>query len=68
MSRYHVAQLERFRANSHCPCCVHYLGCRLWLAMLLVNEERTEPGLEFLVPDISGPCAMFVKVGRRTND
>jgi hypothetical protein len=38
---------------------VHYSGCALWLSLLLMNEELSAPGLEFMVPDLSRPCVMF---------
>ena len=59
MSRYSVAELGEFRKISHCAACVHYCGCQLWLALLLMNEELVRPGLDIVVPDITKPCPMF---------
>ena len=59
MGRYKPVELTRFRDTSHCSACVHYSGCALWLALLLMNEEPRTPGLEWIVPDITKSCAMF---------
>ena len=59
MARFSAAELKKFRDTSHCSACVHYTGCQLWLALLLMNEEFSAPGLELMVPDISKPCVMF---------
>ena len=59
MSRYSNAELREFREISHCAACVHYSGCQLWLALLLMNEELVRPGLDIVVPDITKPRPMF---------
>jgi hypothetical protein len=59
MSRFSNAELRKFRDTSHCPACVHYSGCQLWLALLLMNEELCHPGLDLIVPDITNACPMF---------
>jgi hypothetical protein len=43
MGRYRNAELRKFREISHCSACVHYAGCQLWLAMLLMNDEFGTP-------------------------
>jgi hypothetical protein len=59
MSRYSNAELRKFREVSHCAACVHYSGCKLWLALLLMNEEILRPGLDIVVSDITKACPMF---------
>ena len=59
MSRYSNAELREFREISHCAACVHYAGCQLWLALLLMNDELIRPGLDIVVPDITKACPMF---------
>ena len=59
MSRYSNAELREFREISHCAACVHYSGCQLWLALLLMNDELIRPGLDIVVPDITKACPMF---------
>ena len=59
MARFSNAELTNFRNTSHCSACVHYSGCQLWLALLLMNEEIGHPGLDILVPDITKACPMF---------
>jgi hypothetical protein len=59
MARYSNAELRKFRETSHCAACVHYTGCALWLALLLMNDELGTPGLDIIVPDITKPCPMF---------
>jgi hypothetical protein len=59
MGRFSNAELTNFRNTSHCSACVHYSGCQLWLALLLMNEELGHPGLDLIVPDITRPCPMF---------
>jgi hypothetical protein len=59
MARFRSAELRKFRDISHCSVCVHYTGCQLWLALLLMNDEIAAPGLDLIVPDISKPCPMF---------
>ena len=44
---------------SRCSACVHYTGCQIWLALLLMNNELAAPGLDIIVPDISKACPMF---------
>jgi hypothetical protein len=39
MGRFTSAELRKFRDTSHCSACVHYSGCQLWLALLLMNDE-----------------------------
>ena len=57
--RYSNAELREFREISHCVACVHYSGCQLWLALLLMNDELIRPGLDIIVPDITKACPMF---------
>jgi hypothetical protein len=59
MARFSSAELRKFRDISHCSACVHYTGCQLWLALLLMNDELLAPGLDLIVPDITQPCPMF---------
>jgi hypothetical protein len=59
MGRFSNAELRKFRDTSRCSACVHYSGCQLWLALLLMNEELGHPGLDLIVPDITKPCFMF---------
>jgi hypothetical protein len=59
MGRYRNAELRKFREISHCSACVHYAGCQLWLAMLLMNDELGTPGLDLIVSDITKACPMF---------
>ena len=59
MGRFSNAELTRFRNMSRCSACAHYCGCQLWLALLLMNEELSHPGLDILVPDITKACPMF---------
>ena len=59
MGRFSNAELRKFRDTSHCSACVHYTGCQLWLAMLLMNDEMAAPGLDLIIPDITKPCPMF---------
>ena len=59
MSCYSNAELKKFRDVSHCAACVHYSGCQLWLALLLMNEELVTPGLDIIVPHITKACPMF---------
>ena len=59
MGRFSNAELTSFRNTSRCSACVHYSGCQLWLALLLMNEEVSHPGLDILVPDITKACPMF---------
>jgi hypothetical protein len=59
MARFSCSELTKFRDISHCSACVHYSGCRLWLALLLMKEELFAPGLDLIVPDITKPCPMF---------
>jgi hypothetical protein len=47
MGRYSNAELKKFRDTSRCSACVHYSGCQLWLALLLMNDE------------LGTPCPMF---------
>jgi hypothetical protein len=49
MGRFSNAELRKFRDTSHCSACVHYSGCQLWLALLLMNEELGHPGLDLIV-------------------
>jgi hypothetical protein len=60
MSRFTNDELRKFRDVSRCYVCVHYSGCQLWLAMLLLNEELNAPGLDIIIPDITKGCPMFV--------
>ena len=59
MGRYSSAELRKFRDTSRCSACVHYSGCALWLALLLMNDELDHPGLDFIIPDITKACPMF---------
>jgi hypothetical protein len=59
MARFSNAELRKFRDTSCCSACVHYTGCQLWLALLLMNEEFAAPGLDCILPDINKPCPMF---------
>ena len=59
MARYSNAELRKFRDTSRCSDCVHYTGCQLWLALLLMNDELTAPGLDLILPDITKACPMF---------
>jgi hypothetical protein len=59
MSRFSDAELRKFRDTSHCSECVHYFGCHLWLALLLMSDELSHPGLDIIVPDITKSCPMF---------
>src|SRR6516165_12317970 len=59
MGRYSSAELRKFRDTSRCSACVHYSGCQLWLALLLMNDELGHPGLDIIVPDITKACPMF---------
>jgi hypothetical protein len=43
MSRFTNAELNKFRDTSRCSACVHYTGCQLWLALLLMNDELGHP-------------------------
>jgi hypothetical protein len=59
MSRFSNAELKKFRDTSRCSACVHYSGCALWLALLLMNDELSAPGLDLVIPDITKACLMF---------
>ena len=59
MSRFSNSELRKFRGTSHCSACVHYSGCQLWLALLLMNDELGHPRLYIIVPDITKACLMF---------
>ena len=59
MGRFSNAELRKFRDTSRCSACVHYCGCQLWLALLLMNDELTAPGLDIILPDITKACPMF---------
>ena len=59
MGRFSNAELRKFRDTSHCSACVHYTGCQLWLALLLMNDEIAAPGLDLIIPDITKTCPMF---------
>ena len=59
MGRYSSAELMKFRDTSRCSACVHYSGCQLWLALLLMNDELGPRGLDLIVPDITKACPMF---------
>ena len=50
MGRYSSAELRKFRDTSRCSACVHYSGCALWLALLLMNDEFGPCGLDLIVP------------------
>jgi hypothetical protein len=59
MGRFTSAELRKFRDTSHCSACVHYSGCQLWLALLLMNDELGPRGLDLIIPDITKACPMF---------
>ena len=59
MGRFSNAELRKFRDTSRCSACVHYSGCQIWLALLLMNDELAAPGLDIIVPDITKACPMF---------
>jgi hypothetical protein len=59
MGRFSNAELSKFRDTSRCSACVHYSGCRLWLALLLLNDELSPRGLDLIIPDITKACPMF---------
>lgn len=59
MSRFSNSELRKFRDTSHCSACVHYSGCQIWLALLLMSDELDHPGLDIIVPDITKACLMF---------
>jgi hypothetical protein len=59
MGRFSNTELKKFRDTSHCSACVHYAGCQLWLALLLMNDELVAPGLDLIIPDITKACPMF---------
>jgi hypothetical protein len=59
MGRFSNAELKKFRDTSRCSSCVHYSGCALWLALLLMNDELDAPGLDLIIPDITKACTMF---------
>jgi hypothetical protein len=60
MGRFSNAELRKFRDTSRCSACVHYSGCQLWLALLLMNDELLgAAGLDIIVPDIAKACPMF---------
>src|SRR5215475_1984389 len=59
VGRFSNAELRKFRDTSRCSACVHYCGCQLWLALLLMNDELTAPGLDIILPDITKACPMF---------
>ena len=59
MGRFSNAELRKFRDTSRCSACVHYSGCQIWLALLLMNDELVAPGLDIIVPDITKACPMF---------
>ena len=59
MGRYSSTELRKFRDTSRCSACVHYSGCQLWLALLLMNDEFGPRGLDLIVPDITKACPMF---------
>ena len=59
MGRYSSTELKKFRDTSRCSACVHYSGCQLWLALLLMSDELDHPGLDIIVPDINKACPMF---------
>lgn len=60
MSRYRNGELQNFRKISKCTECVHYTGCSVWMAMLLMNEEMGlgHVGLDLIIRDINEPCPM----------
>ena len=43
MGRFSAAELRKFRDTSRCSVCVHYSGCQIWLALLLMNDELAAP-------------------------
>ena len=47
MGRFSNAELRKFRDTSRCSACVHYSGCQIWLALLLMNNELAAPGLDY---------------------
>ena len=59
MGRFSAAELRKFRDTSRCSACVHYSGCQIWLALLLMNDELAAPGLDIIVPDITKACPLF---------
>jgi hypothetical protein len=59
MGRFSNTELRKFRGTSHCSACVHYSGCQLWLALLLMNDELGASGLDIIIPDLTIPCSMF---------
>ena len=59
-ARYSHKQLENFRTISNCKECVHFGACRLWMTILLINEERIGRGMSYLIPDIAQPCPMHI--------
>ena len=59
MGRYSSTELRKFRDTSRCAACVHYTGCQLWLALLLMSDELDHPGLDIIIPDITKACPMF---------
>ena len=60
MGRFSNAELRKFRDTSRCLACVHYSGCQLWLALLLMNDELLgTAGLDIIVPDKTKACPMF---------
>ena len=56
MGRFSNFELRKFRDTSRCSACVHYSGCQLWLALLLMSDEFDHPGLDIIVPDITKAC------------
>jgi len=59
MGRFTSSELRKFRDISHCSACVHYSGCQLWLALLLMNDELGPHLLDVMIPDITKACPMF---------
>ena len=59
MGRFSNAELRKFRDTSRCSACIHYSGCQIWLALLLMNDELAAPTLDIIVPDITKACPMF---------
>ena len=59
MGRFSSVELRKFRDTSRCSACVHYSGCQLWLALLLMNDELGPRGLDLIIPDIPKACPMF---------
>jgi hypothetical protein len=59
--RYSTKQLKAFRTISKCEKCVHYMGCPLYMTILLLNHERCGPFQRMMLPDIEKPCIMFAK-------